>query len=182
MDHNERLVADVLPEQAFDFSGHGEIRNLFELVDVLKSASPADFGHHVNSRKNDIANWIADVYCDTRLAAKIRQSLDRQTIIGLVEGALTTSTEDVEERLGEDNSSEPVKDRIKDLSGHISRLEDQFHHMTGRRTNQAMEESAGTVDAELLHDSVKRGIAEFGFGLVIGIFIGLIIAKMLGLY
>ena len=54
--------------------------------------------------------------------------------------------------------------------------------MTKRKTETAVKEKTGPIEVALLHETFRKGIAEFGFGMVIGIFIGLLIAKVMGLY
>jgi hypothetical protein len=179
---DKRLSSDVFPEQAFDFHSKGKINNLFELIEILRVASSEAFAHHVNPQRNDIANWIADIYQDQRLASKIRQTLDRHKIIQLVEEALAVEQERQPTRNLGETVDEIAEKRIKELTSHVKQLEDDLHHLTKQKTKTAVQKKAEHPDDIFLHASFKQGIIEFAFGLIVGIFVGMIIAKVLGLF
>lgn len=60
-------------EDHFYINDGPAVKNLYELVYVMRDISDEQFEFHVNSEKNDFANWIADCVSDHRLAADVRQ-------------------------------------------------------------------------------------------------------------
>ncbi len=157
------------------------------MIEVLRKASSQEFAHHVNLQRNDIARWIADVFHDPKLSSKVHQTTDRFAIIDLVEARLSHAEKVLNTRIEEDDQE--AEDRVQEVSHHVNVLEKQLDHMTNsihhRTKKRNLAETAQNIaefDTDLLHRDMKRGLAEFAFGIVLGIFIGLILAKIMGLY
>ena len=72
----EEKLANVAPEEIFRTRAGGEIKNLKELMHVLGDISPDSFAHHVNSERNDFANWIRNSVKDAELADSLEQTTD----------------------------------------------------------------------------------------------------------
>jgi hypothetical protein len=77
----ERLLSNV-PEQ-FTFRCHdGEVFwNLRDLARAVGSMRDDVFSVHVNSLKNDFANWVADVVGDHTLARELWQTKNPTTTL-----------------------------------------------------------------------------------------------------
>ncbi len=63
------------------------IRSLRELVNGLKELPDADYEKHVTHARNDIADWVLDVYKDEKLASKLRNT-SRKGAIAVLEKEL----------------------------------------------------------------------------------------------
>lgn len=74
----------------FWVEGNGALRNLKDLAESLKNMSDDTFAHHVNTERNDFANWTAEILLDTRLASELRRAKSRVTSLRKVEARLKT--------------------------------------------------------------------------------------------
>jgi hypothetical protein len=75
----EMLLEEArVPEELFITSDGRAIRNLWEMLDFIKTAKEEAFAHHVNEHKNDIAVWVEDIVLDTELSDKIRGASNRE--------------------------------------------------------------------------------------------------------
>jgi len=72
----EETLQDVHPDNTFKLNTGKEIKNLKQLLHVLKDISPDSFAHHVNDDKNDFANWIRDSVKDEELADMMERTTD----------------------------------------------------------------------------------------------------------
>ena len=62
---------EVKPENYFWLKDGRALKNLQELSDALENMSDDIFNHHVNTEKNDFANWIRDIIDNKKLSDKI---------------------------------------------------------------------------------------------------------------
>ena len=76
----DSLSARVPQGQEFILSNGRVLKNLYELANALQSIDSDTFSHHVNSQKNDFANWIRHVYQDERLADEIERTKEKELI------------------------------------------------------------------------------------------------------
>ena len=79
-DDARRILADVSPGQCFWVNNGPIVRNIYEMADVLANIKDETFRHHVNSEKNDIANWARDVLKDDELALSISKASSNSRI------------------------------------------------------------------------------------------------------
>lgn len=77
------LYTDVPSEKSFILCDGRVIFNCVELADLLITMNEDIFVYHVTDNKNDFANWINDVFCDSNLASKI--SVIRNKLVMSVE-------------------------------------------------------------------------------------------------
>ncbi len=69
----KRYLATVFPEwKAFWFNKGPIVKSMKELAAALAVVTPAMFGHHVSSSKNDVAAWVKDVLGDAELANSLK--------------------------------------------------------------------------------------------------------------
>lgn len=59
------------PEEYFYLRSGSSLKSIEELSDAIDSISKDDFLFHVNSEKNDFANWTKDVFDEKELAEKL---------------------------------------------------------------------------------------------------------------
>jgi hypothetical protein len=65
------LLKEVNPEQYFLVCDGQVLKNIFDLVDALDCMSEDVFCYHVNDERNDIFNWLKDVFKEEELAERI---------------------------------------------------------------------------------------------------------------
>lgn len=63
--------ADIQPEEYFRLSNGRVLKNLYELMNALKSIDEDTFKSHVNEEKNDFGNWIKHIFRDDELADSV---------------------------------------------------------------------------------------------------------------
>lgn len=57
------------------------IRSIGELREALKTMDRDVFKHHVNSKKNDFASWILNVFSEEELAAKVKHLISQKDFL-----------------------------------------------------------------------------------------------------
>ena len=75
-DSFEILISDVPNHKIFYCCDGSCFKNLEELQKALKKMNLETFKCHVNSKKNDFANWIYDVIGDINLSKNLREIFD----------------------------------------------------------------------------------------------------------
>ena len=83
----EKVLSDCPPGKAF-WTCHGSVvRNIYELVDFIRTHNEWVFRYHVNSdnNKNDFAKWIFEVLADEELAARLFKVLDKDRYVDIIE-------------------------------------------------------------------------------------------------
>src|SRR3989344_2588805 len=85
---------NVPPERYFVLKNKIVIRNVKEMIDILKVIDDATFSHHVNEYKNDFAEWVRFSVRDLRLAEKISGIRGRKGLITAVEDEIKKEEED----------------------------------------------------------------------------------------
>lgn len=162
------INGDVVPEHAFVFQGRGSVKNIYEMIDAVRKASTTDYAHHVNAEKNDIAAWIGGAYDNRKLAEEIIRASNRFELIRVLEQATKATEHEVTKKVKKATSAPD----IKSVAEQIDHLEHDIQHLLKVRPEQHLDKH--------IHDSVRRGIVEFVFGLIIGIFIGMLLARVAG--
>ena len=61
-------------EHSFWVCGGYILHNLLDLKDALLSMDNETFTHHVNSEKNDFAQWVDSILLDSELAQKLTKN------------------------------------------------------------------------------------------------------------
>lgn len=79
VDYN-RLKSEIEESSAFILKDGQKLRTLKSLADSLKTMDDGFFNEHVNSEKNDFANWISHCFEDELLAQRIRNLKTKQEI------------------------------------------------------------------------------------------------------
>jgi hypothetical protein len=71
----------VSKEKSFLASSGREVFDLSDLIKAIEDMSETDFRIHVNSKKNEIKDWLRDSFGDRILARSIRWSTTRETTL-----------------------------------------------------------------------------------------------------
>lgn len=101
----EALLKEVKDSHKFILSSGKKIKSIPQMIGELKYLSDKDFKEHINEEKNDIANWINDVFQDKELAEKIRNTNRKRKIIKLLEKEMKKTEKEfnsMKERLQEE--------------------------------------------------------------------------------
>ncbi|MEM4268049.1 MAG: DUF5752 family protein [Candidatus Woesearchaeota archaeon] len=73
-------LSDVASEYVFWLCDRRTLKNLEQLSDALADMNDDVFRYHVNSEKNDFANWIYNIIGDKQLASSIRKLKTKKAI------------------------------------------------------------------------------------------------------
>ncbi|MBM3200132.1 hypothetical protein FJZ53_04275 [Candidatus Woesearchaeota archaeon] len=76
-----KIISEVDSNHYFYLSDGRALKSLRELAEALEDMSEETFRHHVNSEKNDFANWIRDVITDEELAHSLVHIEDKEKIL-----------------------------------------------------------------------------------------------------
>jgi len=81
------VLSDCKPDFSFWMCNGNIERNLYELLSAIKTSDDWIFKYHVNSdnNKNDFANWIRDVLGDKILADRLKNVLDKNRYVKIIE-------------------------------------------------------------------------------------------------
>ncbi|MEM4637428.1 MAG: hypothetical protein QXK76_00170 [Candidatus Woesearchaeota archaeon] len=75
------LILDIHPDKYFILCDGRTIKDYMELATIIETINDDIFYYHVNSERNDFANWISDVFQDYDLADKIRNVKSRNEMM-----------------------------------------------------------------------------------------------------
>ncbi len=75
----------ITEDKWFYFVGGRKASSLEELKDVLRVIDEAEFVFHVNSGKNDFANWTEGIFQEKELASEMRRIFEKKRMIELLE-------------------------------------------------------------------------------------------------
>jgi hypothetical protein len=73
-----------VPEELFITADGRAIRDLWEMLDFIRTSKDEAFAHHVNEHRNDIATWVEDIVLDTDLSDRIRKCKSREDMHKIV--------------------------------------------------------------------------------------------------
>jgi len=82
------MTLEACGEKAFYMANGTVINRLSELPEVIESTDEQTFSYHVNSEKNDFANWIRDVFDSKPLANKISTKCNKNEMVKILKTAL----------------------------------------------------------------------------------------------
>ncbi|HGJ66576.1 TPA: hypothetical protein ENS27_14525 [bacterium] len=78
------IFIELTPDKYFVLCNGNTIKDYRELAALLETIGDDVFFYHVNSERNDFANWIRDVFGEEELAEKIRHSRSRHEMMALL--------------------------------------------------------------------------------------------------
>jgi hypothetical protein len=74
---DKKLLANVPEEYVFWCTDGRILRNMIELQEALDTMVEEVFVFHVNTTKNDFANWVRDIIKDEKLASDLQKAQGR---------------------------------------------------------------------------------------------------------
>lgn len=87
-DYRGKNIAD---EKAFHTVDGYILKNLHELYYYIHNCNDGSFNYHLNSQKNDFANWVSDVLTFPMLSAKMRAANSRIEMADVLKEFLSVS-------------------------------------------------------------------------------------------
>ena len=82
------LEENIPPEKEFVLNDGRRLKNLKELLEALKTMDENLFKHHVNSVRNDFANWIKYVFKKEFLAERINNAKTKDEMMKILSSEL----------------------------------------------------------------------------------------------
>ncbi|MCH7850417.1 MAG: hypothetical protein IH845_02130 [Nanoarchaeota archaeon] len=83
-----------IESSAYFYATNGEVlKNLEDLLSFLNNVDEETFFNHVNSEKNDLANWTRDILNEKRLSNKMFKTINRDEMAVYIEERLEKSGE-----------------------------------------------------------------------------------------
>jgi F0F1-type ATP synthase assembly protein I len=191
-DFAQKILADVSANKAFVLHHGGttkHIRNLIDLRLSLESMNTSEFNHHVNEQKNDFAAWVDNSVKDDKLAHDIAGNVSKYTMVTKVGNRIDFAVDIIEkenQKLLDDELSRlhTLPQKSAKQKSQIETLEKDLRRVA---KNIKLEKKVHKEPNDL---KIKKGkdsmpipanarIVEFIFGLVIGLLLGLALAKMI---
>ncbi|MEZ4104203.1 MAG: hypothetical protein R3B60_02870 [Candidatus Paceibacterota bacterium] len=87
-----KVLVYASDDQSFWVNDGQIINNLMALQEALTNMDQEVFGYHVNSEKNDFADWVDGVLCDSDCATDLRKTKGRDKACQVVAKHLKTYT------------------------------------------------------------------------------------------
>lgn len=84
----KKLLADACPEKCFWVCDGEILKNLKELAEYLEKIPANIFKYHVSKDKNDFANWVADVFGDSKVAQAMKRSRSAKAMATKIKSVL----------------------------------------------------------------------------------------------
>jgi hypothetical protein len=85
------ILEDTEPEKSFWMSDGRTLKNLKDLKEALETMSQEVWNSHVNSEKNDFANWVEGVFGEKQLGLSLRKVKSPRTAAKRVASILEVS-------------------------------------------------------------------------------------------
>ncbi|MFT7615521.1 MAG: hypothetical protein ACI8Y7_000335 [Candidatus Woesearchaeota archaeon] len=184
-----RSHIEVPKHKAFVRVNGEHITTLKTLLDTLYIVSNNEFAHHVNELKNDYANWVESSVGHDDLAKKIKRAKNRHQILTILENEL-----EYEQDVQAKTQRVPRKSAVQKVFGrrpHIKTeeeeavrldLHEQIHHLN-KHTNHLTQHHKHTTsdDTVSVEEEVHKRLVDWVFGFIIGLVMGFLLAKSLGI-
>ena len=81
------------PSEYFYAKNGAVLKNLGELLEFLRTVDEGTFSHHVNSEKNDFANWTQNALKEPKVAKKMYGVKTKDGLYKFVEKSLRAKIE-----------------------------------------------------------------------------------------
>jgi hypothetical protein len=196
-------------EKRFHFGDGTSAKSLSELKAKIETISYDEFYHHVNSEKNDFANWVEHVIENKELADKLRAVSSIVETVELLNEAISPfeaeggeQEEDLQAHIEEQLFSElpPAMEEVPEIRVEPAVMEEAAEpslptreelEFTGRTPGAPVttKEPAHTPIKELSERHAARHkeeqmsffVKQFFYGFVFGIVVGLILGRVISL-
>jgi len=145
------------------------LHSILSLREALEHMSHDEFTTHVNSQKNDFANWIDGVFKLHDLAKRVRETSQKSDLIKLLHSELYGK---LPLYMGGVFKKKEHNNHIAHLDHHLAHMTRHEHHTTSRHPGTSANED----------ESIKSRLLDFSLGLIVGLLLGLILGKSIGIF
>jgi len=168
----EMLLLNVNPEHYFILASGKSIRNIEELASEISDISDEEFFFHVSEENNDFLNWIEYIIRDEALSKALKGQTKRKNIQNLIRKRV----KELNSALKKKRKKAPKKDKkaeiiLKKLKQHTK----EYRASKPKKLKKVVLEPKKYDRKYYMH----MAAAEFVQGLIIGILVGIVIARML---
>jgi hypothetical protein len=189
----KKILSDVSEGQEFLLHKNGlrKVRSIIDLRTELEKMQEVEFQHHVSNNKNDFAKWVETCVQDDTLAKDMKLAASKEEIIDLISARIEFAISIIEEE-----NSKIIQEEL----GKLKKIEDE----ATAENSPALEKEVEVVEQELkkLQKNINfeskvvneeelelkhwkdstdipanARVAEFLFGLVVGLGLGILIAR-----
>ncbi len=184
---------DVPQEQRFHFHDGSSVGSLKELLKRLENIGYREFYQHVNTEKNDFANWVRHVLHNEELASDMEKVTSIVETVEIINDFLrprpaTAPHDDIQSRIEEERLEirVPVEEKPREAPPQEEHLAAIQEHLDKREDPAAESQAAATEhpanpDEHVLSkdDYTRLIVKDFMYGLIFGLIIGLILGRIL---
>ncbi len=197
-----KFLKEVKADHHFILKTGEAISNLEDLHSKLRGMNEDTFSHHVNDDKNDFKNWINDIIKDKDLAESLGSIIKKNEMLHTVKGRITQLKKRQKVRKTtikfktKGAKIKKKKKTEKDISKEVEKAFDKHkvkvvepvtkqEWIGDKMENIVMQiaQKVGMVEEDRKEFREKaemiKGINDFFLGLIIGIVIGLVLARFL---
>jgi hypothetical protein len=193
-DFAQKILADVSANKVFVLHHRNttkHIKNLIDLRLALEDMQANEYSHHVTNEKNDFATWVDNAVQDDKLAHDIAGNVSLEHMVTKVSNRIDFAVDIIEkenQKLLDDElkrleklpqKSTKQKDQISMLEDDIKRIAKNISLESKARTETADPKKETKETKAPKVNSRSNNILEFAFGLVIGLIVGFVVAKMI---
>ncbi|GIU70010.1 MAG: hypothetical protein KatS3mg002_1246 [Candidatus Woesearchaeota archaeon] len=102
--------------KALNFNNGVSVTSLQELLDVMPNITGPTFKHHVNSERNDIADWIEKNFDDKELADKLRAAKNNEEYVKILEEDKAKNNKPIDEKKSENQKADSNQDNVNNIN------------------------------------------------------------------
>lgn len=179
-------MEDVSPRYAFRLESGRVLKNITDLEQSLRTMATSVYKKHVTNERNDFSNWVGNVYEDSVLASRLKGAKTPKKAAKLVRTRIKELSPRMQTKVIKETprtkkhmvakkgktAKLPKRDTAKKLT--LRTIPDAHKFVDRMIREEAME--APRTDTSVF---LRSAAIDFGFGLLVGILIGIIIAKIL---
>jgi len=149
----------MINEDQFFYFEHGEsASNIEELRNIMKHIGDTEFFHHVNSERNDFANWAEYVFHEHELANNIRIALDKDKILNVLNIFLrgTKNKQDHEVVYEKDDSVKTISSDDEYVELHVDEPihESDYHELSGEDLKEVVDDAKQIITEQSISYAV----------------------------
>ncbi len=174
----DSLLADVKEAHRFILSGGRIINNLEELSTVLPSITDEEFESHVSKKKNDFKNWIESCIHDNVLV----KAIDGKTSRDAIQNLIMKRVAELKSGSAATQGPKKVMHMIRKLKKHaLSKKKVLQKEVPKKEFPLKTDEDVPYVQIRqdcMYHTDLKHSAKEFLQGVLMGFFVGVIIASL----
>ncbi|MGM5484054.1 MAG: hypothetical protein ACQER9_04030 [Nanobdellota archaeon] len=199
----KQILADVSKSEEFVLHHGGFVRTIKNLIDLkieLQNMSEEEFRHHVNSKRNDFAKWIKDSVKDDKLAEDLNVAETKDDMLEIISQRIdfavsviekenkNTIDDEVKHLRAVENNLKKSKNKkdISKIDEHIKSIKKDMGILSknsGLESKSLKKENNDDLRflswEEMQKVPANAKVIEFLFGFVVGLMLGMLLAKVI---